>query len=53
MCQQGALRYIPSMNRVIVSHDECVGCGVCRHACNNDALKLIPREEFPGYRGVY
>ena len=52
-CQMDALKYIPSMKRVIVVSDRCVGCGVCRHACKNDALKLIPREEFPGYNGKY
>ena len=41
------------MDRVIVVSDKCVGCGVCRHACKNDALKLIPREDFPGYNGKY
>jgi NAD-dependent dihydropyrimidine dehydrogenase PreA subunit len=52
-CQMDALKYIPSMKRVIVVHDKCVGCGVCRHVCENDALNLIPREEFPGYNGKY
>ena len=52
-CQMGALKYIPSMKRVVVITDKCVGCGVCRHACKNDALSLIPREEFPGYDGKY
>ncbi|TXT55528.1 MAG: hypothetical protein BAJALOKI2v1_660013 [Promethearchaeota archaeon] len=53
MCQFNAIRYIPSLERVIIDYDKCFGCGVCRHACNNDALKLIPREEFPGFDGEY
>jgi NAD-dependent dihydropyrimidine dehydrogenase PreA subunit len=48
MCQFNALRYLPSINRVIVNLDKCFGCGVCRHACNHDALSLVPRESVPG-----
>ncbi|MHA1688804.1 MAG: ATP-binding protein [Promethearchaeota archaeon] len=53
MCQFNAIRYIPSLNRVIINYDECFGCGICRHACKYDALKLIPREEYPGFTGEY
>ena len=53
MCQLNALRYIPSMKRVIVDYDKCFECGVCRHVCDNDALSLIPREDYPGYDGTY
>ncbi|MBY9017787.1 MAG: 4Fe-4S dicluster domain-containing protein [Candidatus Lokiarchaeota archaeon] len=52
-CQLSAIRFIPSMNRVIIDYDKCFGCGVCRHACQHDALKLIPREDFPGFDGTY
>ncbi|RDE17479.1 MAG: hypothetical protein C4K49_02710 [Candidatus Thorarchaeota archaeon] len=53
MCQFGALRYLPSIKKVIVNHDKCFGCGVCRHACNNDALTLVPRESVPGQAGKF
>jgi len=53
MCQFNAIRYIPSMDRVIIDYNNCYGCGVCRHACEKGALKLIPRDDFPGLRGVY
>jgi NAD-dependent dihydropyrimidine dehydrogenase PreA subunit len=53
MCQFNALRYLPSIDRVIVNLDKCFGCGVCRHACNHDALKLVPRESVPGQTGKY
>jgi NAD-dependent dihydropyrimidine dehydrogenase PreA subunit len=53
LCQFNAIRYIPSLGRVIIDYDKCFGCGVCRHACNNGALNLIPREEFPGFNGEY
>jgi len=53
MCQFSAIRYIPSIDRVIIDYDKCFGCGICRHACKNDALRLIPREEYPGFDGKY
>ena len=53
MCQFGALRYLPSIKRVIVDLDKCFGCGVCRHACQHDALNLIPRDDVPGQAGKY
>jgi ferredoxin len=48
MCQFGALRYSPSLKRVLVDSTKCFGCGLCRHACNFEALQLAPREEVPG-----
>lgn len=53
MCQFSAIRFIPSIGRVIINYDKCFGCGICRHACVHDALSLIPREEYPGFDGTY
>ena len=53
MCQFNAIRFIPSINRVIIDYNKCFGCGVCRHACKNDALNLIPRQEYPGFDGHF
>lgn len=53
MCQFGALRYSPTLKRVLVDDTKCFGCGLCRHACNFDALHLVPREEAPGLKGHY
>jgi ferredoxin len=53
MCQFGALRYSPSLKRVLVDSTKCFGCGLCRHACNFDALQLAPREEVPGLKDQY
>lgn len=53
MCQFDALRYIPSIKRVIQFPDKCFGCGLCRHACEHEALKLVPRDEVPGQKGKY
>jgi ferredoxin len=53
MCQFSALKFSPSLKRVLVDPKKCFGCGLCRHACSFDALQLVPREEVPGMRGVY
>ncbi|MHA2008130.1 MAG: 4Fe-4S dicluster domain-containing protein [Promethearchaeota archaeon] len=53
MCQWNAIRYIPSINRIIIDYNKCFGCGVCRHACKHDALSLMPRQEFPGFNGHF
>jgi len=53
MCQFGALKFSPSLNRVWVDPKKCFGCGLCRHACNFDALHLVPREELPALKAMY
>lgn len=53
MCQFGALRYSPSLKRVLIDNMKCFGCGLCRHACKYDALQLVPRESIPGLKGQY
>ena len=53
MCQFGALKYSPSLKRVLVDPKKCFGCGLCRHACSFGALQLRPREEVPGLKGQY
>jgi NAD-dependent dihydropyrimidine dehydrogenase PreA subunit len=52
-CQFGALRFIPSLKRVMVDAEKCWGCGVCRHMCRQDALKIVPREAVPAARGRF
>lgn len=53
LCQFGAIEYNHSLKRITIDHEKCFGCGVCRHACKQDALHLIPRDEFPGFEGEY
>jgi Fe-S-cluster-containing hydrogenase component 2 len=38
---------------VWVDPKKCFGCGLCRHACNFDALHLVPREELPALKAMY
>jgi len=53
MCQFGALKYSKSSKRVLVDYYKCYGCGVCMHACRRDALRLIPRNDFPSLKGKF
>jgi ferredoxin len=46
-CQFGALHYSSALGRVTIEPSQCFGCGVCRAACPNDAISLIPREAEP------
>lgn len=50
MCQFSAIRFIPSMGRVMVDLNKCFGCGNCRHSCEHDAISLLPRQQFPALR---
>jgi NAD-dependent dihydropyrimidine dehydrogenase PreA subunit len=44
-CQFGAQFYSSSLEKVYISPEHCYGCGVCRTACPNNAIDLIPRRE--------
>ncbi len=52
-CQFGAIRFSPTLGRVIIDQAKCFGCGLCRDNCPHDAIKLVPRDEIPGLRGRY
>lgn len=52
-CQFGALAYNRSLKRITVDYKKCFGCGVCRQACAQGALHMIPRDEHPGFDGQY
>jgi len=49
-CFFGALKYVISEQRVIVDPSACFGCGVCRTACPESALKLKDRSEWPAFK---
>ncbi len=46
-CQFAAMFYSSSMGKVDIAQERCFGCGVCRAACPQDAISLIPRVESP------
>ncbi len=46
-CQFGAQFYSSANEKVYISSEKCFGCGVCRAACAQDAIQLIPRQNIP------
>jgi NAD-dependent dihydropyrimidine dehydrogenase PreA subunit len=46
-CQFGAEFYSSLLGKVYIDPTKCFGCGVCRTACPNQAIKLIPRNKEP------
>jgi ferredoxin len=44
-CQFGSQFYSSALGKVYIDPTRCFGCGVCRAACPNDAIALIPRQE--------
>ena len=46
-CQFGAQFYSSSMGKVSIAPELCFGCGVCRVACPQNAISLIPRAKSP------
>ncbi len=47
LCQFGALTYSASLQKIVVDERFCYGCGVCRAACPQDAIRLLDRREVP------
>ena len=52
-CKFDALKLEGAIPKVAINLSECYGCGVCRHVCPQNALDLVPRDEVPGFAGVY
>jgi Pyruvate/2-oxoacid:ferredoxin oxidoreductase delta subunit len=46
-CQFGALGYSAANKKAVVDQSACYGCGVCRSACAQDAVHLLPRRDIP------
>jgi len=44
-CQFGAQFYSSAMGKVTIEPQLCFGCGVCRAACPQDAIRMIPRAQ--------
>ncbi len=50
MCQFKAISYNITIKKAVIDRAKCFGCGVCIHACKNEALYLRPRDEVPRYK---
>jgi NAD-dependent dihydropyrimidine dehydrogenase PreA subunit len=46
-CQFGAQFFSSTLAKVHIDPTRCFGCGVCRAACPNDAIRLVPRSTSP------
>lgn len=46
-CQFGDMFYSSTLSKVFIDPTRCFGCGVCRIACPENAIKLIPRSRNP------
>ena len=44
-CQFGAQFYSSALEKGYIDPTRCFGCGVCRAACPNEAIALVPRQE--------
>ena len=53
MCQFGALHYSRIADSVDIDPTMCFGCGLCRIACPNDAIDMVPRTEMPAARHLW
>ena len=52
-CQFGAQFYSFALGKVYIDPTRCFGCGVCRAACQQDAITLLPRESHPDAAGIW
>lgn len=52
-CTFGDIKYSPTSGKVHINQMQCWGCGLCRPACPNDAITLVPREEIPQLKDVW
>jgi NAD-dependent dihydropyrimidine dehydrogenase PreA subunit len=52
-CQFAAMFYSSTNTKVYIESTKCFGCGVCRTACNKNAITLIPREKKPEAANIW
>ncbi len=52
-CQFGAMGFSAARDTVFIEARACYGCGVCRSACESEAITLHPRQEVPAVAGLW
>ncbi len=52
-CQFGGMFYSHMLNKVHIDPLRCFGCGVCRAACEQNAITLTPRSKDPQARDIW
>ena len=52
-CQFGAQFYSSTLSKVYIDPTRCFGCGVCRAACADGAIALVPRQEVAEAANVW
>ncbi|MHA1661070.1 MAG: ATP-binding protein [Promethearchaeota archaeon] len=52
-CQFDAMSHSLPLSKVTIDSRKCFGCGVCRAACPNKAIKIIPRDRVAEVKNVW
>jgi ferredoxin len=52
-CQFGAQFYSSVLGKVYIDPKRCFGCGVCRAACQHDAITALTRQAYPDAANVW
>ncbi len=52
-CQFGAQFYSSALGKVYIDPTRCFGCGVCRAACQHDAITLLARQAHPDAANIW
>lgn len=53
LCQFGAITYSASNKKSVIDQGWCYGCGVCRSACKNNAIRLEERIKVPAVASLW
>lgn len=47
LCQFGAIGFSAVRKKAFIDPLKCYGCGICRSACEGEAIRLVPRGNHP------